>query len=287
MAERGKKGCIKTSKGPWIVRRITKDGVISQHYRFPSERERQNNKAREQKRRSIARRIFAGLKAHGNYILPKHADTNDLLKALCEEAGWIVEEDGTIYKKVAPNNGIHKHTCVLLRVPRRHVHRVRLHHHRPVAVAAVQGGDGAVIGEAVVPADDAEAEDVALVVEDVEALGAGRSGEARDDVDLTESTDVAVANEDAAGLDEVLVGLGVVESADDGPDGGERSGDLLSESGTALVGTEEVGVVGGNGGRRKRVVKILEKAMRMRMRSVVDCLEEEGRRIGRIWKHDF
>ncbi|KAJ4821845.1 hypothetical protein Tsubulata_046385 [Turnera subulata] len=31
--------------------------------------------------------------------LPKHSDSNDLLKALCEEAGWHVEEDGTIYRK--------------------------------------------------------------------------------------------------------------------------------------------------------------------------------------------
>lgn len=100
MAERGKKGCIKTSKGPWIVRRITKRGGVTHHYRFPSERERQDNKEREKKRRGITRKIFAGLRAHGNYKLPKHPNTNDLLKALCDEAGWHVEEDGTIYKKV-------------------------------------------------------------------------------------------------------------------------------------------------------------------------------------------
>ena len=50
----------------------------------------------------MAQKIFAGLKEHGNYNLPKHADSNDLLKALCEEAGWHVDEDGTIYKKVSP-----------------------------------------------------------------------------------------------------------------------------------------------------------------------------------------
>lgn len=94
------RGCIKSSKGPWLVRRATKDGGVVTKYRYPSERERQNNKQRERRRRSVAHKIFAGLRAHGNYNLPKHADSNDLLKALCKEAGWQVEDDGTIYKKV-------------------------------------------------------------------------------------------------------------------------------------------------------------------------------------------
>ncbi|KAL2901899.1 Protein BZR1-like protein 4 [Bienertia sinuspersici] len=92
------KGCIKTSRGPWVVRRNTKKGVVNS-LRFPTDRERHNNMEREKKRRQITRQIFAGLRAHGNYCLPKHADNNDLLKALCHEAGWHVEEDGTIYKK--------------------------------------------------------------------------------------------------------------------------------------------------------------------------------------------
>ncbi|XVE62081.1 hypothetical protein DITRI_Ditri06bG0090700 [Diplodiscus trichospermus] len=93
------RGCIKKSKGPWIVHRTTKDGGVVTRYRFPTEKERQKNKQRESRRRSVAQKIFAGLKEHGGYKLPKHTDTNDLLKALCEEAGWHVEEDGTIYKK--------------------------------------------------------------------------------------------------------------------------------------------------------------------------------------------
>ncbi|KAL6492499.1 hypothetical protein OROGR_017455 [Orobanche gracilis] len=98
------RGCIKTSRGPWIVRRATKDGGLVTKYRFPSDRERLNNKQRERRRRSVAHKIFAGLKAHGNYNLPKHADSNDLLKALCEEAGWHVDDDGKIFRKqtVAP-----------------------------------------------------------------------------------------------------------------------------------------------------------------------------------------
>ncbi|ESR42727.1 hypothetical protein CICLE_v10013546mg [Citrus x clementina] len=92
-------GCIKTTKGPWKVHKTTKDGAKVTKYRFPSEKERQRNKEREQRRRAVAKNIFAGLRKYGNYKLPKHADNNDLLKALCVEAGWHVEEDGTTYKK--------------------------------------------------------------------------------------------------------------------------------------------------------------------------------------------
>lgn len=67
--------------------------------RAPTIRERENNKRRERKRRAIAARIFSGLRQFGNYKLPKHCDNNEVLKALCLEAGWTVEEDGTTYKK--------------------------------------------------------------------------------------------------------------------------------------------------------------------------------------------
>ena len=92
-------GCIKTSRGPWVVQRTTKKGVVKS-LRFPTERERQNNVEREKRRREITRRIYNGLRVHGNYKLHKHGDNNDLLKALCLEAGWHVEEDGTIFRKV-------------------------------------------------------------------------------------------------------------------------------------------------------------------------------------------
>lgn len=94
------KGCIKSKKGPWVVHRTTKDGRVVVRHRFPSDQERIKNRERERKRRDVARKIFSGLRAFGNYNLSKKADTIDLLKALCEEAGWHVEQDGTIYKKV-------------------------------------------------------------------------------------------------------------------------------------------------------------------------------------------
>ncbi|KAG1367779.1 protein BZR1 [Cocos nucifera] len=67
--------------------------------RLPTWRERENNKRRERRRRAIAAKIYTGLRMYGNYKLPKHCDNNEVLKALCNEAGWTVEEDGTTYRK--------------------------------------------------------------------------------------------------------------------------------------------------------------------------------------------
>ncbi|KAL3646229.1 BES1/BZR1 protein 4 [Castilleja foliolosa] len=67
--------------------------------RMPTWKERENNKRRERRRRAIAAKIFAGLRLYGNYTLPKHCDNNEVLKALCDEAGWTVEPDGTTYRK--------------------------------------------------------------------------------------------------------------------------------------------------------------------------------------------
>ncbi|XP_023518424.1 BES1/BZR1 homolog protein 2-like [Cucurbita pepo subsp. pepo] len=67
--------------------------------RTPTWKERENNKRRERRRRAIAAKIYTGLRTQGNYKLPKHCDNNEVLKALCSEAGWVVEEDGTTYRK--------------------------------------------------------------------------------------------------------------------------------------------------------------------------------------------
>lgn len=63
-------------------------------------RERENNKIRERRRRAITAKIFSGLRTHGNYTLPKHCDNNEVLRALCSQAGWNVEPDGTTYPEV-------------------------------------------------------------------------------------------------------------------------------------------------------------------------------------------
>uniref|UniRef100_A0A1J3G0Q1 Protein BZR1 homolog n=1 Tax=Noccaea caerulescens TaxID=107243 RepID=A0A1J3G0Q1_NOCCA len=84
---------------------MTSDGATSTSAaalatrRKPSWRERENNRRRERRRRAVAAKIYTGLRAQGNYNLPKHCDNNEVLKALCAEAGWVVEEDGTTYRK--------------------------------------------------------------------------------------------------------------------------------------------------------------------------------------------
>ncbi|KAG6624831.1 hypothetical protein I3843_16G055700 [Carya illinoinensis] len=80
---------------------MTSDGATSatMSRRKPSWRERENNRRRERRRRAIAAKIYTGLRAQGNYNLPKHCDNNEVLKALCAEAGWTVEEDGTTYRR--------------------------------------------------------------------------------------------------------------------------------------------------------------------------------------------
>ncbi|XP_022768893.1 protein BRASSINAZOLE-RESISTANT 1-like [Durio zibethinus] len=80
---------------------MTSDGATSMPAprRKPSWRERENNRRRERRRRAVAAKIYTGLRALGNYNLPKHCDNNEVLKALCAEAGWFVEEDGTTYRK--------------------------------------------------------------------------------------------------------------------------------------------------------------------------------------------
>ncbi|XP_006583443.1 protein argonaute 4 isoform X1 [Glycine max] len=67
--------------------------------RLPTWKERENNKRRERRQRAIAAKIYTGLRAQGNYKLLKHCDNNEVVKALCAEVGWIVEEDGTTYRK--------------------------------------------------------------------------------------------------------------------------------------------------------------------------------------------
>lgn len=60
--------------------------------------EREKTKLRERNRRAITTRIFQGLRKHGGYNLPPRADINEVLRALAEEAGWVVESDGTTYR---------------------------------------------------------------------------------------------------------------------------------------------------------------------------------------------
>lgn len=111
----------------------------------------------------------------------------------------------------------------------------------------MEGGDGPVIVEAVVPTDNSETDDVAIVVEDLEALGAGLGGETRHHLDLAERAHVPVAVDHVAALEEVLVCLRVVKAAHHGPDSGDGRVDGLHHGRAALLGRDRVGVVASHG----------------------------------------
>ncbi|XP_039811574.1 protein BZR1 homolog 3-like [Panicum virgatum] len=92
----GRRGCIRSTQGPWTVRRRGRGGGLTTSLRHPTPRERENNRQRERRRRQVAAKIYAGLRAHAGYTLPKHADQNDVLRALCAEAGYHVDDDGNV-----------------------------------------------------------------------------------------------------------------------------------------------------------------------------------------------
>ena len=103
--------------------------------------------------------------------------------------------------EVAADDGVDERAGVVGGVSRRDVDYVGLDDDGAgTGGRRVESGDGAVVGEAVVAADDAEADDVALVVEDLQALGAVVGGEAGDDLDLAEGADGAVADDDVTAL---------------------------------------------------------------------------------------
>ncbi|KAF8704803.1 hypothetical protein HU200_031040 [Digitaria exilis] len=92
----GRRGCIRSTQGPWTVRRRGRGGGMTTSLRHPTPRERENNRQRERRRRQVAARIYSGLRAHAGYTLPKHADQNDVLRALCAEAGYLVDDEGNV-----------------------------------------------------------------------------------------------------------------------------------------------------------------------------------------------
>lgn len=142
------------------------------------------------------------------------------------------------FLKVKLNDSVNKHLSINTGVSFGYVDDVRLQHNGVNltvvgSLELVDGGDGAIVVEAVLAADDAEAEEVVVVVEDLEALGAGGGGEARHDGDLADAADAAVAGAHVAALDEVLVLLRVLEAPDEGPHRVCRRVDALRYDGAA------------------------------------------------------
>ncbi|RCV24919.1 hypothetical protein SETIT_5G124900v2 [Setaria italica] len=107
----GRRGCIRSTQGPWTVRRRGRGGGLTTSLRHPTPRERENNRQRERRRRQVAARIYAGLRAHAGYTLPKHADQNDVLRALCAEAGYHVDDGGNVTRLQGVPDGAAGPSC--------------------------------------------------------------------------------------------------------------------------------------------------------------------------------
>ncbi|CAD6233039.1 unnamed protein product [Miscanthus lutarioriparius] len=106
-----RKGCIRSTQGPWTVRRRGRGGRLTTSLRHPTPRERENNRQREWRRRQVAARIYAGLRANAGYALPKHADQNDVLRSLCAEAGYHVDDDGNVKRHQGVDDGAAGPSC--------------------------------------------------------------------------------------------------------------------------------------------------------------------------------
>lgn len=142
--------------------------------------------------------------------------------------------DGSELLKVEPHHRIGEEASVFLCVPLGNVDEVGFENDGPdltgTVVESMNGGDRAVVFEAVLAADDAEPGDATVFVEEVESFGGGGGWEAGDDIDVSGAADGHLeAVFDGAAFDEVLVGLWVVEAADDGPDGVWWRVDTLGE----------------------------------------------------------
>ncbi|KAK4440228.1 BES1/BZR1protein 4 [Sesamum alatum] len=77
--------------------------------------EKERTKMRERQRRSITTNIFHGLRKHGGYRLSPRADINEVLRHLAQEAGWIIEPDGTTYRSTtaASTNSNGTNSCLV------------------------------------------------------------------------------------------------------------------------------------------------------------------------------
>lgn len=179
--------------------------------------------------------------------------------------GGVGLGDGLELLEVEPDDGVREEAGVLLAVAVGDVDDVGLEDDGADLGGRGRGelgdgGDGAVVAKAMLAAGDGEAEGPARVVQEVEALGAGAGGEAGDDADLAEATRAEVVaglgvRAERAAADEVLVHLGAVEAADDGPDRGWRRLDTLRDEGGALAWPHGVPVVRLHRGQQLRVLR--------------------------------
>jgi len=134
------------------------------------------------------------------------------------------------------NNGIHEQARIVGAIPFRHVHNIRFDHQRPglpVHIADfMESGVGTIVFQAVVSSHDSEAQNVAIVVQNLEPLGAALCWKPRHHANLSRAPHGTVAPHGAA-TDEMLVRLRFVETPHNGPDVLHRCPNPLDDHGTA------------------------------------------------------
>jgi len=130
--------------------------------------------------------------------------------------------------QIAFDDGIHEQTCLLFRIPMRHIHHVGFDHSGsrfPIYKRLLQIGDGSIIVEPVISPHDAEAQNMLLLVQNVQSLGAGSCRETRDDLNLSQAADLDLQiplTPYGAVADELLVDLRLVEAPHQRPDHAQR-----------------------------------------------------------------
>ncbi|KAG6545449.1 hypothetical protein Mapa_013049 [Marchantia paleacea] len=146
--------------------------------------------------------------------------------------------DGGERFQVAPDEGVHEHHGVLLRISLRNVHHVGLDNHGFTAAighALMQRRHRPVILQPVPASQHSEAAHVIGVIKNLQPLYAVGGGQARDQPHLPNAAGRAFAYEQRRALQEMLVGLRLIEPPNNGPHQLHRRVDLLVESGTALM----------------------------------------------------
>lgn len=139
--------------------------------------------------------------------------------------------------QVASDDGVSKQASFLPIVPAGNIDDIGFDNYGSGAAidrAIVQRCYGAIVLEPVVAVHDPEADDVAVLVQNFEALRAVRGGEPRYDPDMARTAHVAVALHRAM-VNKTLVPLRAIEAAHHGPHGAYRRPDALHYHGAALV----------------------------------------------------
>ncbi|KAL2474915.1 Beta-amylase 7 [Abeliophyllum distichum] len=80
---------------------MKKDGRVRNRGNVRSAVLKEKTKMRERQRRSITTKIFHGLRQHGGCRLSPRVDINQVLRHLAQEAGWVIEPDGTTYRSTS------------------------------------------------------------------------------------------------------------------------------------------------------------------------------------------